>query len=109
MNPGFFLCSCVFRYRIILSPHTRHTEEILSPAVSVQSVIFGINQDVSSCNINGDSFQPFIAGQHLYGSAFYINRGFGMNPVISCRDDQFPVSEAEAVIHMDSILNSSNV
>ena len=31
-----------------------------------------------------------------------------MNPVISCRDDQFPVSEAEAVIHMDSILNGSN-
>ena len=63
MHPGLFYLRSISGSIVCLPfRRTAHTESISEFAVGVQPVILGINQDVPSRYIYGDSLQPFVAG-----------------------------------------------
>ena len=108
MQPGLLIFRlCILRFL----PHTgsaHHAEHRGLPAVGIDPIIFRIDKNVPSRNIDGDGLDPLIAGKNHNRPALDINGGFTVDRVVPCGNDQLPASDTYPVIDVDSVLRGGN-
>ena len=89
--------------------HASGADLAVAVAVGIETVVSGINRDISSGNIDNQCFNAFVTRIDQHCSVLEIYGGIGVNAVISCGDGNIAACQGDISGRMDAVIHGSYI